>query len=79
MRQGRAVRSAVGDGQGHALQGAAGWGDLAERHHRGGDEARREVGGQEERALLRRVPRCGGSGRGRAGASAGAAVGEGAR
>lgn len=82
VRQGRAVRSTVGDGQGHALQGAGGRGDLAERHHRGGDEARREVGrvgGQEERALLRRVPRRGGSGRSRAGAAACAAVGEGAR
>ncbi len=48
----------MGDGEGHALQGAGGRGHLTERHHRGGDEARGEVGcvgGQEERALLGRV------------------------
>ncbi len=79
MGQWRAVRSTVGDREGHALQGAAGRGDLAERHHRGGDEARGEVGcvgGQEERALLGRAAGRGGRGRSRAGA--GAAVREGA-
>lgn len=79
MGQWRAVRSTVGDGEGHAMQGAAGRGDMAERHHRGGDEARGEVecvGGQEERAVLGRAAARGGGGRSRA--AAGAAVGEGA-
>lgn len=82
--QRRAVRSAVGDGEGHALQGAGGRGHLAERHHRGGDEARGEVGrvgGQEEGALQGRATGAGGGGRGRAAAgtaAAGTAVGGGA-
>lgn len=54
MGQRRTVRSTVGDGEGHALRGGAGWGHVAERHHRGGDEARGEVArvGGRERALL---------------------------
>lgn len=54
MRQGRTVGSAVGDGDGHALQRAAGRAELTQRHHRGGDEAGGEVGcvGQEEGVLL---------------------------
>lgn len=79
MGQWRTVRSTVGDGEGHALQGAVGRGDLAQRHHRGGDEAWGEVGcGQEERALLGRVAGRGGSGCIGAGAVTGAAVREGA-
>lgn len=71
----------MGDREGHALQGAAGRGDLAERHHRGGDEAWGEVGcvgGQEESALLGGAAGRGGSGRSRAPTAAGAAVREGA-
>lgn len=77
VRQWRTVRGTVGDGEGHAMQGAAGRGDLAERHHCWGDEARGEVGGvggQEERALLGRVSGRAGGGRGGAGAPAGAAL-----
>lgn len=69
------------DGEGHAMQGPTGRGNLAERHHRGGDEARGEVecvGGQEDRALLGRVVGCSGSGCSRAGAATGAAVRDGA-
>lgn len=75
------MRSTVRDGEGHAMHGAAGWGDLAERHHRGGDEAWGEVGrvgGQQERALLGRAAGRGGSGCSRAGAAAGTAVRDGA-
>lgn len=51
VRQRGAVRSTVGNGEGHALHGAAAaaWGDEAERHDGGRDEAGREirrVGGQ---------------------------------
>lgn len=79
--QWRTVRGTMGDGEGHAMQGAAGRGDLAERHHCWGDEAWGEVGrvgGQEESALLGRVSGCAGGGGGRAGAPAGAALEEGA-
>ena len=78
--QRRTVRSTVRDGEGHALQGAAGRRDLAERHHCGGNEARGEVGGvrrQDERALLGRAAGGGGCGCSRAGAVA-ATVREGA-
>lgn len=64
MRQRRAVRGAVGDGDGRALQRAAGGAELSQRHHRGGDEAGGEVGGvgQEEGVLLGRASGCGKSG-----------------
>lgn len=45
----------MGDGEGHALRGATGRGDLAERHHGGGDEARGQVRcvcGEEKRGLM---------------------------
>lgn len=64
MRKGRTVGSAVGDGDGHALQRAAGRAELTQRHHRGGDEAGGEVGcvGQEEGVLLGQARGCDGSG-----------------
>lgn len=59
-----AVRGAVGDGDGGALQRAAGGAELTQRHHRGGDEAGGEVGcvGEEQGALLGRASGCGGRG-----------------
>lgn len=64
VRQRRAVRGAVGDGDGGALQRAAGGAELTQRHHRGGDEAGGEVGcvGQEQGVLLGRATGCGGGG-----------------
>lgn len=74
-----AVGGAVKDGEGHALRGAAGCRDLAERHHGGRDEAGGEAGrGQEEQALLGAAAGRGGGGPRRAGALAARAVGEGA-
>lgn len=61
VRQRRTVRSAVGDGDRHALQRAAGGAELTQRHHRGGDEAGGQVGcvGEEEAARLGRDSRIG--------------------
>lgn len=54
----------MGNGDGHALQRAAGGAELTQRHHRGGDQAGGEVGcvGQEESVLLGRASGCGGIG-----------------